>query len=72
MHAPEIWNQPRTVNVESWLKCPKRTERGLSSGKQKLLVGVYEEYKHIIAKKKHTVTINKNSEAPWQKNLQSV
>ena len=57
--APEIWNQPRTVNVESWIKCPKRTERGLSSGEQKLLVGVYEEYKHIITQKRNTVTINK-------------
>ena len=54
-YAPEIWNQPRTVNVESWIKCPKR---GLSSGEQKLLVGVYEEYKHIITQKRNTVSIN--------------
>jgi hypothetical protein len=39
----------------------------LSSGEQKLLVEVYEEYKHIITQKGNTVTINKNREAAWQK-----
>ena len=41
--APEIWNQHRTVNVDSWIKC---------------LVGVYEEYRHIITQKGNTITIN--------------
>ena len=44
MSAPKIFNQPRTVNVKSWIKCPKSTKWDLSSGEQKLLVEVYEEY----------------------------
>ena len=36
------------MNVESWIKCPIRTERDLSSGQQKLLVEVYEVSKHRI------------------------
>ena len=51
MHAHDIWNQPRNVNV---------------SGKQKLIVEVYEEYNHIITQKGNTVTINKNRDAAWQ------
>ena len=38
-----------------------------SSGEQKLLVEVYEEYKHIATQKGNTVTINKYREAIWQK-----
>ena len=49
-----------------------RTERDLSSGEQKLLVEVYEEYKHVITQKGNTVTITKNREAAWQKHRQSV
>ena len=51
MRTHEIWNQPRTVNVEAWIKCPK-TEAACG--------GIYEEYKHIITQKGNTVTINKN------------
>jgi hypothetical protein len=36
-----------------------------SRGEQKLLVEVYEEYKHIINQKGNNVTINKNREAAW-------
>ena len=71
-YAPEIRNQPRTVNVESWIKCPKRTKRDLSRGEQKLLVEVYEEYKHIITSKRNAVTIDKNREATWQTICRSV
>jgi hypothetical protein len=34
-----------------------------SSGEPKLLVEVYEEYKHIITQKGNTGTIHKNREA---------
>ena len=37
-----------------------------SSGEQKLLVEVYEEYKHIATQKGNKLTINKNREAAWQ------
>ena len=57
--AHKICNRPRIVNVESWIKCPKRTERDLDLHKQKLLVEVNEEYKHTITEKGNTVTINK-------------
>jgi hypothetical protein len=40
--------------------------RIFSSGEQKLLVEVYEEYKHIVTQKGNNLTINKNREAAWQ------
>ena len=52
---------------ESWIKCPKRTERIFSSGEQKLVVEVYEETKHMITQRGNTVTITKDREAAWQK-----
>ena len=44
----------------------KARARFFSSGEQKLLVEVYEEYKHIITQKGNTVSINKNRDAAWQ------
>ena len=53
-------HNPECANRESWIKSPKRTEGIFSSGEQKLLVEVCEEYKHIITTQKgNTVTINK-------------
>jgi hypothetical protein len=46
-----------------------------SGGEQKLLVEVYEEYKHryfFSTQNGNNVTINKNREAAWQRNCGSV
>ena len=60
MLAHEICNQPRMSTHESNVR--KGQSGILSSGEQKLLVEVYEEYKHIITQKGNTVTINKYKE----------
>ncbi|XP_059925000.1 uncharacterized protein LOC132470405 isoform X1 [Gadus macrocephalus] len=48
----------------------KRSEKAragfFSSGEQKLLIEVYEDYKHIITQKGNTIIINKNRDAAWQ------
>jgi hypothetical protein len=45
----------------------KGPNRIFSSGEQKLLVEVNEEYKDIITQKGTTVTIHRYREATWQK-----
>ena len=59
---------PKPCISNHWSNVRKGPSGIFSSGKQKLLVEVYEEHKHIITQKGNTVTINKYREAIWQKN----
>jgi hypothetical protein len=59
-------NVTRSVKAESLSNVRKGPSGIFSRGELKLLVEVYEVYKHIITQKGNIVTINKYREAIWQ------